>query len=48
MATGMEFDCPLNQYFLADALVLHADKPTQHLHHKANCIGSGNAMWGRP
>ena len=27
----------------ADKLVLHPDHPTRHLHHKANCIGSGHA-----
>ena len=26
-----------------DQLVLHPDNPTKHLHHKANCIGSGHA-----
>ena len=26
-----------------DKLVIHADHPTRHLHHKANSIGSGNA-----
>ena len=26
-----------------DKLVLHPDNPTQHLHHKANSIGSGHA-----
>ena len=26
-----------------ERLVLHPDNPTKHLHHKANCIGSGNA-----
>ena len=26
-----------------DKLVLHPDNPTKHLHHKANCIGSGKA-----
>lgn len=27
----------------ADKLVVHPDHPTRHLHHKVNCIGSGNA-----
>jgi len=27
----------------ADTLVVHPDHPTKHLHHKANCIGSGHA-----
>lgn len=27
----------------ADKLVVHPDHPTRHLHHKANCIGSGHA-----
>jgi hypothetical protein len=27
----------------AERLVLHPDHPTQHIHHKANAIGSGNA-----
>ena len=26
-----------------DRLVLHPDNPTRHIHHKANCIGSGHA-----
>ena len=26
-----------------DTLVIHADHPARHLHHKANSIGSGNA-----
>ena len=26
-----------------DSLVLHPDNPTQHIHHKANSIGSGHA-----
>ncbi len=26
-----------------DSLVLHPHKPTKHIHHKANCIGSGHA-----
>ena len=27
----------------ADKLVVHPDHPARHLHHKANCIGSGHA-----
>ena len=27
----------------ADRLVLRPDHPTRHIHHKANCIGSGHA-----
>jgi hypothetical protein len=27
-----------------EKLVLHPDNPTRHLHHKANAIGSGNAL----
>ena len=27
-----------------DGLVLHPENPTKHLHHKANCIGSGHAL----
>ena len=27
----------------ADKLAVHPDHPTKHLHHKANCIGSGHA-----
>ena len=27
----------------ADKLVIHPDHPTQHIHHKANTIGSGHA-----
>jgi stalled ribosome rescue protein Dom34 len=27
----------------AERLVLHPDKPTRHIHHKANSIGSGHA-----
>lgn len=27
----------------ASHVVIHPDNPTVHLHHKANCIGSGNA-----
>jgi len=26
-----------------DKLVVHPDHPTRHLHHKANCMGSGHA-----
>jgi hypothetical protein len=26
-----------------DRLVIHPDHPTRHIHHKANCIGSGHA-----
>jgi len=26
-----------------DSLVLHPNNPTQHIHHKANSIGSGHA-----
>jgi len=26
-----------------DGIVLHPDRPTQHIHHKANSIGSGHA-----
>jgi stalled ribosome rescue protein Dom34 len=26
-----------------ERLVLHPDHPTRHIHHKANCIGSGHA-----
>ena len=26
-----------------ERLVLHPDHPTKHIHHKANCIGSGHA-----
>src|SRR5438128_11736727 len=26
-----------------ERLVLHPDRPTQHIHHKANSIGSGHA-----
>ena len=27
-----------------DRLVVHPQNPTKHLHHKANCIGSGHAL----
>ena len=27
----------------AGRVVIHPENPTHHLHHKANCIGSGNA-----
>jgi len=27
----------------AETLVIHPDQPKQHLHHKANAVGSGNA-----
>jgi stalled ribosome rescue protein Dom34 len=26
-----------------ERLILHPDNPTRHIHHKANCIGSGHA-----
>jgi len=28
----------------AESLVIHPDKPKQHLHHKANSIGAGHAV----
>jgi stalled ribosome rescue protein Dom34 len=30
-----------------DKLVVHPDHPTRHLHHKANCMGSGHAAEDR-
>jgi len=30
-----------------ERLVLHPDHPTRHIHHKANAIGSGNAVEDR-
>ena len=32
---------------ISDALTIRADLPTEHLHHKANTIGSGKALEDR-